>query len=437
MHLSTTQYTLIQSSLSLLNTFIPLVAGILLDSLGARFSSISASLFILVGQYLVYASTIHLSWVYMCLGRLLYGVGSGALMVIQEGLLSLWFNRSGGLALALGLHIACSRLAAYLATVAVYPIIRYSGFFGTPFLIGFYLCFVSFLANIYYLYLAKTHPPFSLDQHESHQEKATGMKNRWLSIHALQYFPHAFWAGMAVTALLGANWTSFLHINTDVIHQRMSHTQQNTNQGMEEAAWMAGWAQLLPVLLAPIIGWMYARIGHRVDFIALSALLFSLSALCLCTGIPTPSLLAMILFSMSLSLGPLALMSSFPMILPQHKIGTAYGVYKSVMNTGITLADLLIGVLVDYTASYDIVMVFYMIIGMVAFVIAMTWMRRGWHGRMMNQTHSALSSAQLWQESMDTEQQGMGWFPVKICAGAMILSWLAFILLFYSSLSLV
>lgn len=85
-------------------------------------------------------------------------------------------------------------------------------------------------------------------------------------------------------------------------------------------------------------------------------------------------LIGMILFSVSLSLGPVGLVSSVPVILPLSLVGTGMGLIKSGTNIGATLFDIFTGLLQDADAhkGYNGVMVFFIGISSLAVLAGLT-----------------------------------------------------------------
>jgi len=52
-------------------------------------------------------------------------------------------------------------------------------------------------------------------------------------------------------------------------------------------------------------------------------------------------------YSISLTIGPIALISSVPHILPLTAVGTALGMYKCAINIGATIMDPIVGFIID------------------------------------------------------------------------------------------
>lgn len=81
-----------------------------------------------------------------------------------------------------------------------------------------------------------------------------------------------------------------------------------------------------------------------------------------------PPIFGMLLFSISLSLGPVALVSSVPLILPLSLVGTGMGLIKSGTNIGAALFDIATGLLqdADPNKGYDGVIKFFILVSCVA-----------------------------------------------------------------------
>jgi hypothetical protein len=93
-----------------------------------------------------------------------------------------------------------------------------------------------------------------------------------------------------------------------------------------------------------------------------------LSSMLLLEFTATPPLFGMLLFSISLSLGPVGLVSSVPVILPLSLVGTGMGLIKSGTNIGAALFDIATGLLQDADAhkGYDGVIRFFIAISSLA-----------------------------------------------------------------------
>lgn len=102
---------MIQSSVSIVNTVLPVIGGIFVDAFGTIAGSIITTVLITSGNILVALSTHSASLPTMIAGRILYGIGSGTVVIVQETILSQWF-KGRSLAGIMALMLTVSRLVS-------------------------------------------------------------------------------------------------------------------------------------------------------------------------------------------------------------------------------------------------------------------------------------------------------------------------------------
>jgi MFS family permease len=98
---------------SIVNTVLPLLGGIFIDIFGTIPGSIVTTILIAVGNILVALSTSSANLSMMIIGRVLYGIGSGTVVIVQETILSQWF-KGRSLAAVIALMMTISRLVRVL-----------------------------------------------------------------------------------------------------------------------------------------------------------------------------------------------------------------------------------------------------------------------------------------------------------------------------------
>ena len=107
--ITNSEYGVLQSSVSIVNTILPGLGGVFLDTFGTAKGSIITTVLITIGNVLVSLSTHNRSMSTMIVGRILYGIGSGNVVIVQETILSQWFY-GRDLAGVIGLMLTVSRL---------------------------------------------------------------------------------------------------------------------------------------------------------------------------------------------------------------------------------------------------------------------------------------------------------------------------------------
>lgn len=107
--ITNSEYGVLQSSVSIVNTILPVFGGVFLDAFGTAKGSIITTALITIGNVLVSLSTHSKSMSTMVVGRILYGIGSGNVVIVQETILCQWFH-GRDLAGVIGLMLTVSRL---------------------------------------------------------------------------------------------------------------------------------------------------------------------------------------------------------------------------------------------------------------------------------------------------------------------------------------
>jgi len=360
--ISNSQYGVIQSSVSIVNTILPVLGGLFIDAFGTATGSFVTTLLITSGNVLVAYSTHNKSLMTMILGRVLYGIGSGTVVIVQETILSHWFN-GRSLAGVVSLMLTTSRLASFAAQASVIPIAEWTGWYGYALWFSAGLCFFSMLVNMVYIALLRHLENLKVTDKACSKFHLDNIKQKKdFSWNKLLHLPHSYWLIALMEFLLGGGWGCFLHINSEFVKFRFGYNNA-------DSARIASTAQIVPIIIMPFLGLIIDRNGKRTWMMIGSGISMLLSMVLL--GYTTlPPVIGMLIFSLSLTLGPVALVSSVPVILPLCLVGTGMGIIKSGTNIGATIFDILVGRLqdADPLKGYDGVLIFFMIISAAAVV---------------------------------------------------------------------
>ncbi|PIA14939.1 MFS general substrate transporter, partial [Coemansia reversa NRRL 1564] len=362
--ITNTQYGALQSSVSAVNTILPVLGGLFIDAFGTTSGSLIATFLIMLGNLTISLSTHMQSFSAMVVGRILYGLGSGTITVVQETILGSWF-RGKGLAITIAIQITTSRVASFLSMGTAIPIANRFGFYGAAFWANFVVCALSFAINLVYMAAMR----------RIHKNAPENMVNRLRSRHRFNprlvlFLFGIYWMIIVESFTLGGGWNSFLHINSELVKLRFG-----ANDAV--AAWFASVSQIMPIFLVPVLGWFFDMFGMRTDMLVLSTGTFTLSMLLLGFTMINP-LVGLVIFSISLALGPLSEITAISLILPSSALGTGLGIYKSAMNIGSTIVDIVVGVLQDHGSrvseesahSYDYAMGFFVAWGALSTLVA-------------------------------------------------------------------
>ncbi|KAJ1978864.1 hypothetical protein H4R34_003046 [Dimargaris verticillata] len=396
--ITNTQYGVLSGTISLVNTVLPFVSGVIMDKFGAGWGAFFSCFMIVLGNMITIVGTYTESFAALVVGRVIFGFGSSTIVTAQETILSHWF-RGKGLALSIGVQIMVSKLFGWLASATIVEVAERTGFYGNAFWVGEAISLLSFLmVGVYFLMMWKlrrmkarsgpTSPHLvpTTDAVARADANDTGMaiaeksnsehgtptpvapapnkpskRASWHQLWYMLYFPDIYWLLPLNEFIMGAVWTPFLGIAAEFVKQRWHKTDVM-------AAWTSSISLAIPIAVSPLMGLYIDRFGHRGYLVMLSAVLLIMSMGLLGYSDVSPEA-GLTLFSLSLTVGPVALTSAVALYLPIQMVGTGIGLVKCALNFGIIIVDVLIGRLQDLDDDqYDTVMIMLMILAALAFL---------------------------------------------------------------------
>ncbi|KAF9575295.1 hypothetical protein EC968_003647 [Mortierella alpina] len=339
MGISNTQFSLLQSSLTLFPTIIPLLGGILVERYGTGPSSIVFTSIVILGQVIVILGCWTYSVKIMIVGYCLFGLGAAPITIIQETIWVRYFKKRG-LALVLALGMTSGKLAGFLALATSVPLTTLQPFaFVTPFVVSLFISVVAWGMNILFLMLLKK-PKEGADT----MTKITILlkaKRTHLGWQEVYGFSSMFWTLLTISFLVGASWNPFMHQASNIVKHHYGIDD-------EQAAWIASIILAVPLIIYPFLGTFIDHAGQRAWLLLVTAGLLICTHLLLLipyATMPIPPTIPMLLFALSLSLGTLSIVTSMP-VLTKH-VPTGLGLHRSIDNIGATLFGTVAGMLQD------------------------------------------------------------------------------------------
>ncbi|GBC00504.1 hypothetical protein RclHR1_03880014 [Rhizophagus clarus] len=336
--LTNTQFSLLVASLTLCNTVVPIVSGLLVARFGTTRSSLVITTIILLGMIIFTIASWNGKVGFMIVGFIVFGMGLAPLTIVQETIIVQFFQGSGlGFALAVGLTLG--RLASFVATVLAVPLSLMEPLtYRTPFIVATATCAMSWIMNIIYVYILKhadnrrNHNKENAVLHSVVEKKAV----HWSAIFDLS---DIFWWFLVVGVLFGAAMSPFLHLSSNIIKHRFDTTDIL-------AAWDSSVILLLPVILYPFLGLFLDKFGFRLWILIFGSAAISITYLLL---LSPPHLIhpfpPIFLFAVAYAAVPLTMVTLIP-LLTKH-VSTGLGLLKSVDNIGATLSQTFAGILLD------------------------------------------------------------------------------------------
>lgn len=348
-------YGFFVSAYSIPNVFFAMavIGGIILDKLGIRITGFMFIVFMVLGSALTaygatdlyanggpgyhfmdsflpsYPPTLKM----MSLGFFLFGLGAETSIVVFTKAIVKWF-KGKELALALGLNVSFGRLGMAFAMFVSPQIVEKASnwymaiWFGTMLLL---IGLLSFLVYLVYDFKLDKQIKYKLSQDDAEKFSFSDL-GKLLTNRSFIYI-----------ALLCVTFYSavfpFVKFAPDLLSNKF---------GMDTA--LAGWiTSILPfgtILFTPLFGYYTDTRGKSATLMIYGSILLVIVHLLFALTTITPYV-PMFMLGVAFSLIPAAMWPSVSKIVPENRLGTAYGLMFSIQNIGLWAFPNLIGKVLD------------------------------------------------------------------------------------------
>jgi MFS family permease len=252
LNIDNTRYGVLSSCVSIINTIFPIAGGFFIDAFGSAWGTLAVNAFVIIGCLLTAIAANIQSFALMVVGRVIFGIGSGLIVTMQESLLSKWF-RTQHLSIAIGLQLSISRLATFLGTIAAGSIVADTNDWVWSFWLSFIICGFSIAMNIVYALVVKRLRGAVVTKRDLMELKSKKSFN-WRSVTK---FPVHYWHIILIEFIFAAVWSSFQTISTDLVQVHFGTTQVL-------AAYTASASLVVPIIATPLLGIFMDYFGSRV-----------------------------------------------------------------------------------------------------------------------------------------------------------------------------
>ena len=363
-----------------------IIAGVILDKLGARFSGIlSAGLMVLgaaikfVGvsdwfQTTQFAQWLGSWWVEMpasakmaSLGFMIFGCGCEMEGTNVSKILAKWF-KGKEMALAMGLEMAIARLGVFGA-MWIAPAI--SNKFGASIMapVGFCaaLLVIGLINFIIFGIMDRKFDSQLVQAGLATEEKSPEDEFHISDLGAI-FKSKMFWIVALLCVLYYSAIFPFQRYATNFIEETLCIPN-------DEAAHLFSFFPVLAMLLTPLLGMFLDRVGKGASMLMAGACVMIVCHLSFAFLLPVLpykwfATLLIVILGVSFSLVPAALWPSVPKIIDEKILGSAYCLIFWVQNIGLCLVPVLIGNLRQATGGYLVPMIVFASFGVLAFIFS-------------------------------------------------------------------
>lgn len=334
-----------------------IVAGIILDKMGIRFTGELSAILMLLGAIIKYYAVseafmgtgleawLNSWWVDMpasaklaSFGFMIFGCGCEMAGITASKALAKWFEGKE-MALAMGLEMALARVGVFFI-FTISP--RIAGVDGLdpsivrPVAFCTALLFIGLLCFTVFCVLDK-----KLDKQSG--ETSTGESEEEFKIGDIGkiFSSRLFWIVAMLCVLYYSAIFPFQKFAANML-------QSNLNISATAAADIFRWFPIGAACITPLLGWYLDRRGKGATMLILGSLLMIICHTTFAVILPifpnkVIAFAAIVLLGISFSLVPAALWPSIPKIMDKRYLGSAYSLIFWVQNFGLSLTPIAIG----------------------------------------------------------------------------------------------
>lgn len=374
----------------LLNVFgFLIIAGIILDKMGVRFTGLLSASLMVIGAAIKYIGVSdwfdanNLSWLnswwttmpgsakMAMFGFMIFGCGCEMAGTTVSKILAKWF-KGKEMALAMGLEMAIARLGVFAAMWLSPLISEHYAIDGVnsvtaPLLFASLLLVIGLLNFFVFTIMDKTFDSQLIAIGEAPQTKDPEDEFHVSDLGQI-FSSKMFWIIALLCVLYYSAIFPFQRFATNFLEETLSISNA-------EAAGLFKWFPILAMVLTPFLGAFIDYRGKGASMMMVGAVIMVACHCIFAFVLPahpskTLALVTILVLGVSFSLVPASMWPSVPKIIDEKVLGSAYCLIFWVQNVGLCLVPLLIGKLRVATDGYLVPMIVFASFGVLAFVLS-------------------------------------------------------------------
>ena len=359
------EYGIFSGAYGYINVFLLMLffGGIILDKMGIRFTGLMSCLCMLGGTIIkwyalygdfgtteIFGTVYHTSTLVAALGFAIFGMGAEIAGITVTKVIAKWFT-GHEMALAMGLQVAMARIGTAAALACSLPLAKHFNNVSAPILLGVGLLCIGLISYIIYCIMDKQLDASVKNETQSSEEEFNIADIKHILTN------QGFWLIAILCVLFYSGVFPFLKFATKFMICKYGVSEDFA--GLIPAMLPFG-----TILLTPLFGLMYDRIGKGVTLMISGSLMLTLVHVLFALPILNEwwfAIIVMIILGIAFSLVPSAMWPAVPKIIPMKQLGTAYAIIFYIQNIGLSMVPVMIGTVIqDYAVietaegvSYD------------------------------------------------------------------------------------
>ncbi|KAF5274952.1 hypothetical protein FQR65_LT04293 [Abscondita terminalis] len=338
LNITSTQFSLFYSLYSWPTVILCVVGGILVDSVfGIRLGANIYMAITLIGQICFATGALfNVFWV-MVLGRFIFGIGAEPLAVAQNNYAVLWF-KGKELNMVFGVQLSFARLgsaANFWVMESVYHWVEqyYKGHecLGIVLYIACISCVLSMICSLILGCIDK--------RAERILRRNENTVNEIIRFKDVKGFNTNFWL---ITIICVAYYIAifvFISLGKEFFMKKFNMAASAANQ-------VNSMVYLISSVGSPVLGLVVDKLGRNLfwTMLAISSTLCAHYILAFSMWNPY---IGMVFMGIAYSLLASSLWPLVSLIIPEHQLGTAYGICQSIQNLGLAIGTIFAGMIID------------------------------------------------------------------------------------------
>lgn len=306
------------------------------------------------------------------LGFAIFGMGAEITGITVTKVIAKWFT-GHEMALAMGLQVAMARIGTAAALALSLPFAEMMGNISAPLLLGAALLCIGLVSYLVYCVLDRKLDASCETQEENKEDE--------FQLTDLKYIftNKGFWLITILCLMFYSGVFPFLKFATKLMIYKYGVEP-------EIAGLIPAMLPFGTILLTPIFGSMYDRVGKGATLMIIGSAMLTLVHVLFALPILNVwwfAIIIMILLGIAFSLVPSAMWPSVPKIIPLKQLGSAYSIIFYIQNIGLSMVPILIGWIIDTQSTitnangeivrydYTIPMSIFALFGIIAIAISM------------------------------------------------------------------
>ncbi len=310
--------------------FVLLIAGFILDRFGIRKAGTIYVFLILLGSVITSLGA-GKSFVVMLIGRMIFGVGSEATLLVTNKVIARWF-KGKELGFAYGLNITVMRLGTVLAFNTSVQIADWTGTWRWSVWAGAIVMFVCFALFLVYLIIDK----------DVDKDIKSGVEEK-IVVKDVFKLSSAFW----FISLLCVTFYSAVFPFTNHAPRFL---QLKFGMSAAKGGQYTSYIMIASMIFTPLLGLLIDKFGRRGKIMLIGSLMLVPAHLLL--GLTyLPPVISFLMLGIAFSFVPAALWPAIPILVKEKFLGSAFGIIAWIQMSGLTLFPWLAGKIVDWSGD--------------------------------------------------------------------------------------